>query len=130
MKFRTQFSLRTLLLLIVLVSLPMAWMGWNWQIVRERQMTRSRIEAMGAVFTGRGGEDSICLSGDWHDAPFPRNLLGDRLACGIYIPATFNEHDIAVVRRVFPEAWVSNEQSIWNQGWVRQNSHPTVSTHL
>ena len=120
---RFQFRLRTLLIVVTLLAVPMGYVGWQAKIVRERDSVREKTEAMGAVFTEHPGRGVILLHGE-PPMPFPRNWLGDRHVSGIYIPPTFTEDDVALVRRVFPEAWISTDQSDWNPAWIRQNSHP------
>jgi hypothetical protein len=120
-----QFRLRTLLIGVTLLAMPCAYVGWLEKVIADRKAVREKTEAMGAVFTDRPGKDLIYLHGE-PPMPFPRNWLGDRRASGIYIPPSFREEDVELVRRVFPEAWVSTDQSDWNPAWIRENSQPAT----
>jgi hypothetical protein len=101
-----QFSLRTLLTAVTLLSVFCAYLGWQARIVNERNALRDRIEKMGAEFTYTSGPTFSILYLERNPMPWPRNWLGDKRAGGIDIPAAFSKDEIEHVRRVFPEAYL------------------------
>jgi hypothetical protein len=100
------FPLRTLFVGVTALATLLGWLGWNWGIVRERQLLRQEIEATGAIFTLSMANGNIFINPARNPMPFPRNWMGDQRAAGILVPLTFTEDKVATIRKVFPEASV------------------------
>jgi hypothetical protein len=74
MRLRFQFRLRTLLIAVTLLAVPLGYVGWQAKIVRERTTVRQRIANMGAKFTINIAPDIVRL--EHSPMPWPRNWLG------------------------------------------------------
>jgi len=101
-----QFSLRSLLIFVTLLAVPMAHIGWQAEIARGRNDMREQLEGRGAIFLSDGvpGLSHPELSPSWL-----RRLLGDEDVPYIWIPPRERldlEVHLEEVRRVFPEAFV------------------------
>jgi hypothetical protein len=101
-----RFSLRTLFVVVVVLSMPLSWLGWNWQIVRER---RDCITTAGV---SHPNEDIwICeLSARYEPAPFPRNWLGDSLQTWIVVNSELGPDVYARIKHAYPEAKVVSRE--------------------
>jgi hypothetical protein len=90
-----QFSLRTLLIGVTLLAVPLGYVGWQAKIVRER----------GAFL-----ENHFCLSAEHSptgpvEAPWMLRVLG---AKPIYYVLVWNQADAERAASLFPEAIVSD----------------------
>jgi len=47
---RFQFSVRTLLIIVVLLAIPLGWVGWQAKIVRNRQALLMRVISRGGEY--------------------------------------------------------------------------------
>ncbi len=103
---RFQFRVRTLLIGVTLLAMACAYVGWQAKIVSERIALRERIEKMGVEFTIAAGPTSLWINLERNPMPWPRNWLGDKRVGGIAIPAALTKEDIALIRRLFPEAYL------------------------
>ena len=116
---------------VTLAAAPMAWVGWQWRIVQERQRLRQEIEHAGGRFepltplwllVQTTSFHSILLPNEVHrnatfsqaefDAqfqkrsylPFPRKWLGDEPIGYIILPFPYSEPHVGPVQAAFPEA--------------------------
>lgn len=95
---RYQFKLRTLLIAVVLLSTPLAWIGWQVKVVRERAQERTWLRHHGVLFVDESWGDQRL--------PWPRDLLGDQRVYSIWLPAK-EPVDKSLSKRAaaaFPEA--------------------------
>lgn len=99
---RWSFGLRTLFVLVALVSVPLGWLGREWQLVRERKVVADWIEQRNraARFTEFNGVEYY---GPWPSGVI-RRFLGDRLAAWVYVEGPVTEVEWLRVTRAFPEA--------------------------
>ena len=95
-----QFSLRSLLAGVTLLTIPCSYVGWQADIVRERSTMRQRLLDKGACFfPGRSpGRYKPENSPSWL-----RRLLGDIDAPAIYLPSVCGIDD-AEITATFPES--------------------------
>jgi hypothetical protein len=93
-----QFSLRTLMIVVMLLALPCAYVGWQAKIVRERRALLDSIKAAG------GSDLTVVLYNSASPPPPPwlRRLLGDQTIEVLLVPATTNEETLARIPRLFP----------------------------
>jgi hypothetical protein len=111
-----QFSLRTLLIVVTLLAVPLGWVAWQAKIVRERKELRDKVKSdRGWVYAfgdfGRFG---------WHpapkgsvDIPWIRRCLSDEAVIEIDVPmgAEFDE-EFNAAKRLFPEANASRIEKL------------------
>ena len=71
MKFRPQFRLRTLFVLVALVAAFMGWIGYQVHLVRERRAMLKNV-----LYAGPGNI-TIANPRRYSDLPFYRKWLGD-----------------------------------------------------
>ena len=103
-----QFSLRSLMIVVTLLAVPLGYVGWHVKTVRTRKAFQERLELQGGwVYVA---SDSRRFA--WHPAPIGslelpwiRQHLGDEAAIVVYVPTgdEYNE-DYAEASRLFPEA--------------------------
>jgi hypothetical protein len=107
-----RFSLRTLLLLVVVLSIPLAWLAYQLRIVMLRKQALASLERSGATveppFTRRSAFLHIPCDRIAHNGEVPRmrEWLGD---CGVQfieLPFRSTEQDRREIAAVFPEACV------------------------
>ena len=89
-----QFGLRTLLIGVALLAVPCAYVGRQYQIVRERQSVRRFVVEHGGYFNN----EEVATE----PVPWIRRLLGDEAASYIELPDT-NYFDRQIIREAFPE---------------------------
>jgi len=130
MRFRPRFSLRTLFVLIALFSLPLGWVAYQLNWIRQRHAFLSRPD--GWSWTGFLGNDGP------PSAPWPLRIFGETGYAQIIViivdqDRTMNEHDqpepdssrltpkernyIERIGRLFPEAHTF--------AWFRKNPMPS-----
>ena len=105
-----QYSLRTLLIVVTLLAIPSGYVGWQANIVRERQ-------AMLAWIKKAGGADFPYVP--WAQLkkypppplPWIREQFGDEWVVWIYYPKSFQPRDLERIRKEFPEAELSESPS-------------------
>ena len=94
---RFQYSVRTLLIVVTLLAVPCAVVGWQAKFVRERLAVRHQFESVRVFFGSQTATNSVV---QWF-----RNLLGDSYVFVVYIPKEgIDREDIKRMRAVFPEA--------------------------
>jgi hypothetical protein len=96
-----QFSLRTLIIVVTLLALPLGYVGWQAKIVRERRAMRDSILDAGGYVT-----DLPFIPGP----PPPswlRRILGDETVEILVVPDETDEKTIAEIRRLFPNTKIA-----------------------
>jgi hypothetical protein len=108
---RFQFRLRTLMIVVTLLAVPCAYIGWQESIVTERWAMRKRIEEV--------DEGTITVSVDHVliilkenrpqklsaiPIPWIRRILGDEPIERIVVPLATDREERRLIQRVFPEA--------------------------
>jgi hypothetical protein len=138
-----QFSLRTLMIVVTLMAIPCAYIGWQARIVQERKAMLAEINGAGGVYltseynaaereeartwapiTDREHwfhEKLISLGQISNDPAFLRTLLGDESVCQITLPITFSPGSVAKVETLFGEAII--EQSTYIQSTTETTEH-------
>jgi hypothetical protein len=121
---RFQFRLRTLMIVVTLLAVPLGYVGWQAKIVRERKSVLAEIEDAGGGFFS----DLRTTTGSWNRFPkwsdeaiasidsqrqlrapargIVRALLGDEGVIVIWLPATVVPPVEARIRQCIPEAYV------------------------
>lgn len=97
-----QFNLRTLLVAFAALSLPLAWVAYNANLVRQRQALRRLLDS-----GERGWEIAIVQDGTFPvEVPWIRQVMGDWPAAGFsWNPDADNERSfLKRMHRLFPEA--------------------------
>jgi hypothetical protein len=108
---RFQFSLRTLMVGVTLLAVPLGYVGWLAKIVRERKTMRRILEAKqcsfhhASTFYWFGPEGS----GEMATVPLVRSWLGDEAMQRILVPGRDPSIDITAVVKLFSEARVIPE---------------------
>ncbi len=124
---RFQFRLRTLMIVVTLVAVECAYVGWQVKIVRERKATLAEIEASGGAFVtytpaslfsesrfyieravGKiPNHDPRRYVPHFNDAPSAiRRWFGDETVFDIWLPYTISSTDVNRIEKCFPEAAV------------------------
>ena len=83
------FSLRTL---FIVMTLACVWLGWEYNVSRERHRVRAWVEAHGGRFS--------------HRDRYRVNLFDDWQENHVYVPDEFSDEEFAKVERTFPESRV------------------------
>src|SRR5262245_40832368 len=92
MKFRPRFSLRMLLLAIALLSIPMAWVAYQLNWIRQRHEFREQK----THYVSRIEPDNT-------EAPWSLQIFGEGGEESIWIE---NESDRAQAAKLFPESQI------------------------
>jgi len=99
--FRFAFGLRSLLLVLTVVGI---WLAWESHIVRKRERVRAVLRQRGAQLE----QQVICTSCavDPNPPPLPmlRRLFGDRTVAAVMLEAPATPEEIAEIKKAFPEA--------------------------
>jgi hypothetical protein len=90
---RLRFSLRSLFVVVTVVAVLSAWMGWEASVMRSRQSARNLIEARGG-FTVRSNKFRISLTRDWNEFT-------------IWLPEKTPLNEVGIIRQALPEANIS-----------------------
>jgi hypothetical protein len=106
---RFQFRLRTLLLMVSLIAMPCAYVGWQAKFVRER-IAYLRIH-------------HAYKAGDVSRLSALRRWLGDIPAEIVWIPATANDSERKLAASLFPEARVETPVDTIKRD-LGENYHP------
>jgi hypothetical protein len=95
---RFQFRLRTLMIVVTLLAVPFAYVGWQAKIVRER---KAMLAELSAADWRRPGFR-------WHSPtpqiPWLRRILGDKAVAMLVVPPNADQQAITEIRQMFPEA--------------------------
>ena len=90
-----QFSLRTLMVAVTLLAVPLGYVGWQAKIVRERKTALERLYSLGGVCMTVEQYRMEIAAGMRHgltedrvpSVSWPRAWLGGEAIIGMYIPA-------------------------------------------
>jgi hypothetical protein len=97
---RVQFRLRTLLIFVTLLTVPLSYVGWEAKAVRERAAFLDHLKKSGAFISDDGG-----LLRDRDQRPsWLRILLGDTDVGYIWLP---NGSELERAKEVFPESFIT-----------------------
>src|SRR4051794_20754569 len=88
---RFQFRLRTLMIVVTLLAIPCAWVGWQLKIVRERERVRNNVPHAYKIWPME------------YSGPFS-GLFGDHAVSSIWFDESATDEEIESARRAFPEA--------------------------
>ena len=92
---KLQFRLRTLMIVVTLLAVPLGYVGWQAKIVRERKAERARAVDMRLV--GINGSDEEVI-------PWIRHILGDECVVWIREPIGTDAVEVDRLQALFPEA--------------------------
>jgi hypothetical protein len=108
-------SARTLMIVVTLLAVPCAYIGWQATIVRER---RAMSEAIKGIGVGPGGLYVDRALPDEADRAIPwiRKLLGDQAMRVILLAVTADNEYRHQVRELFPEAEITGYMIVGSQG--------------
>jgi hypothetical protein len=99
---RFQFRLRTLMIVVTLLAVPCAYVGWQAKIVRERRETAEWIGKTLGGTTYRYDDDLMFVkSYRRFRPPLLRRLFGDWAYYRVVVPHP-SEADLKRIREVFP----------------------------
>ena len=109
-----QFSLRTLMIVVSLLAVPLGYVGWQAKIVRERRCALSAITESGGHIWTREGYCSSTEPGagrmppdEWpSEVPWLRRLLGDEHVASIQLAWDVSVAERIRIEALFPEATV------------------------
>src|SRR5437868_3353725 len=105
-----RYSLRTLLLFVAILAIPLGWLGWQAKIVRERRATIDEIVAAGGQVTRKadlkymGGQSQVV---EVQPPPWYRGMFGDEAIAIIQLTSR-NTSGVAEIEGLFPESLVYN----------------------
>lgn len=95
---RFQFSMRTLFIVVTLLTIPCAYVGYQNKIVAERKSMQTKIEELGG---NTFWIDVVFYPGT---LPVIRRWLGDEPICIVMVPESVQPSFVEEIKRVFPEA--------------------------
>ncbi len=98
---RFQFSLRTLLIAVTLLSLPLGWIGWQVRIVQHRKAIKEMLRERNL---GLGGLPNFVPPDQWPTLPWYRTFLGDDTWPGVYLDGDeFTREEVRQIKEAFPD---------------------------
>ena len=106
MRFRFQYTLRTLFIVITLLAIPCGYVGYQLRFVAQRKALIEEIRKRGgavlsvAVYPHPATEDQAPT------VPWIRRLLGDEPYWEVAFAAPCSRSELAHAEEVFPEARV------------------------
>ncbi len=97
---RLQFSLRTMLVLVVICSLPCGWLGMKLKQAKEQREAVNAIERLGGIVLYRPASGGMMRAGvDWAGKLLGERLCRDPVSVDLsYNPVT--DADLALLRKV------------------------------
>ena len=99
-----QFSLRSLLIVVTLLAVPLGYVGWQARIVNERWTIRKELVGMIDNEQRRGYIDLATADETERAVPWIRTLIGDQAVHAILLPLSVSNEYRKRVRAIFPEA--------------------------
>ena len=97
---RFQFRLRTLLIGVTLLAVPLGYVGWQATIVRERRALLDSIKAAG------GGDETAVFHNNASPPPWLRRILGDETVELLLVPPATDKETMARIHRLFPDTHI------------------------
>jgi hypothetical protein len=130
MKLRClQFSLRTLLIGVTLLSGACAYVGWQAKIVRARNAFRGSPPSEIALCNADARNWPFVFGDDWQPTKVSwlRKLLGDETALFVIATPDTNADDVQTAKALFPEA----RCVYWERGgrWEPAADETSPATH-
>jgi hypothetical protein len=108
-----QFSLRTLMIVVTLLAVPCAYVGWHAKIIHRRQAMLNKLTRLNGACLTVAQVTEIEPSHEFDDTtklPWIREWLGDEPVFGLNIPESVPEVDANEIASAFPEAVVSQSR--------------------
>ena len=90
---KLQFRLRTLMIVVTLLAVPLGYVGWQAKIVRERKAVASTVK----FIAGDPDDDEVT---------WLRKVLGDKSYFLVAVDPDATDQFVDRCRRIFPEALV------------------------
>jgi hypothetical protein len=126
-----RFSLRTLMVVMALVSLPMAWLGSQANMIRERERLLTEVERAGGGYVETTGEplgvydapiiEHCRIAATWtsYRAEYPRpsivrQWLGEKIVLMISCPG-MDSAKLSQIKAAFPEAEILDIASAYDR---------------
>ena len=101
-----RFRLRTLLIAVTLLAVPLGYAGWQAKISRDRAAAVAEVMGSGGMVIGAEGLTSKLANGRDYSIPFLRRWMGDRAVLQIFYKRGTADDDIRRLRSLFPQAWI------------------------
>jgi len=103
---RLQFRLRTLLIVVTLLAMPLGYVGWQARIVRERKAMMNRVYGMGCwvELAANVGWYPPEAKPDRAEIPWLRKCLGDEAVEAFTLPRATSQSDVDQIKAIFPGA--------------------------
>jgi hypothetical protein len=98
-----QFRLRSLLIGVTLLAVPMGYVGWQVKIVRERRALRENPQFCEPFFLTEDSQGTSALS-------WMRRLFGDVESVGFIADDNVTDAELERCRAAFPEADVRRDR--------------------
>jgi hypothetical protein len=95
-----QFSLRSLMIVVTLLAVACAYVGWQAKIVQERKVMFAQIESAGGYWTWQIPTDPRPT------VSWVRQLLGDEPRQFLYLPPTTSAEECRRIGVLFSEATI------------------------
>ncbi len=107
---RFQFRLRTLMIVVTLLAVPMGYVGWQAKIVRERKEEIRKITYEGGL-VGFWDVAAPPLPMEVRTVPFVRRWIGDRAVLSVLFKKGTTDEERQRIKEMFPEGvfFVSSE---------------------
>ena len=109
-----QFSLRALMIVVTILAVPCAYVGWHAKIIHRRKAMINKLTRMDGICVTAAQVAEVDSSHEFDDTtpklPWIREWLGDEPMFGLYIPESVPEADANEIASAFPEAVVSQSR--------------------
>jgi hypothetical protein len=109
-----QFSLRSLMIVVTLLAVPCAYVGWHAKIIHRRKAMINKLTRLDGACLTVAQVAEVEPSHEFDDTtltlPWIRKWLGDEPMFGLYIPESVPDADASEIASAFPEAVVSQSR--------------------
>ncbi len=111
---RFQFRLRTLLIGVTLLAVPLGFVGWQAKIVRDRKAACDEIilGGGGVLRADEGPLPWVLTRGHDYSIPFLRRWMGDHAIFWIVYKRGTTVDEIRRLRSLFPEAMLYDDSIV------------------
>ncbi len=99
---KLQFRLRTLMVVVTLLAVPLGYVGWQAKIVRERKAWRENPHFLEPLLIEDGGTVS-----------WIRRYFGDAQCFAMVADESVSDAQLDQCREAFPEADVHRDADVW-----------------